>query len=105
MSKYSGNIGFVVPVETAPGIWVESPIERHYHGDILQNRKNWQVGTGINDDLRLNVRISVVSDAYLNVHRSQIAYVSYAGAKWKVTDIEDQRPRLIFSIGGVYNEG
>ena len=35
---------------------------------------------------------------------SQIRYVEYLGAKWRVTKVEVRHPRLVLSIGGVYNE-
>ena len=36
-------------------------------------------------------------------HCSSMVYVELMGEKWKVTDVEIQYPRLILSIGGVYN--
>lgn len=31
-------------------------------------------------------------------------YIEFMGAKWKITNIEVQYPRLILTVGGVYNE-
>jgi hypothetical protein len=30
-------------------------------------------------------------------------YVEFMGTKWKITNVEVQYPRLILSVGGVYN--
>ena len=31
-------------------------------------------------------------------------YVTYMGVKWKVENISVQFPRLVLSLGGIYNE-
>jgi hypothetical protein len=105
MAKYSGKIGFVLstPVETAPGVF-ENPItERKYRGDVLQDSRRWDKSEYANDDLNLANRISIVGDAYAHDNFFAIRYVEWMGALWKVTKVEIQRPRLILTIGGVYN--
>ena len=105
MAKYSGKIGFVVstPVETSPGIF-ENPIEeRKYRGDILEDNRRWDKSEYANDDLNLANRISIVGDAYAYGNFFAIRYVEWMGALWKVTKVEIKRPRLILTIGGVYN--
>lgn len=37
------------------------------------------------------------------VNFQNIRYITYLGANWKVTSIDVQYPRLVLSIGGVYN--
>lgn len=31
-------------------------------------------------------------------------YATYMNSKWKITDVEVEYPRLILTLGGVYNE-
>jgi hypothetical protein len=31
-------------------------------------------------------------------------YIEFMGARWKITSVEVKHPRLILTIGGVYNE-
>ena len=31
-------------------------------------------------------------------------YVEFMGAKWKISSVEVQYPRLILTVGGVYND-
>lgn len=103
MAKYYGSIGYAETTETAPGVWTEVLTERKYSGDILKNTRRWPTGENLNDDLVINNLISIVADpfAYQNFHKMR--YLEWLGAFWKITNIEVQRPRLILTIGGVYN--
>jgi len=103
MAKFYGVIGYSETMETAPGVWEEVITERNYSGDVVKHSKRWQAGDNLNDDLILNNEISVVADpfAYQNFHTMR--YIKWMGASWKITKIDVQRPRLILSIGNVYN--
>lgn len=103
MAKFYGTIGYIESVETAPGVFVEQPIERVYTGDVLRNTKRWEKGEGLNDNLTINNTISIVADAYAYEHFFAIRYVNWMGSCWKVTSVEIQRPRLILILGGIYN--
>lgn len=105
MAKFCGVVGYGVEKETAPGVYEPSIEERRYFGDVLRNAKRWENGEGLNDDLKITNRISIVADAYAYEHAYAIRYVSWMGTKWKVSelDIDIQRPRIILSIGGVWN--
>lgn len=104
MAKFYGAIGYGETKETYPGVWEESITEKYYYGDVLQFNRRWDSGEHLNDDLNINNKLSIVADpfAYQNFH--MIRYVEWFGAKWKVTNAEVQYPRLILTIGGVYNE-
>lgn len=103
MSKWCGKIGFTDTVEYEPGCWDSQIVERTYYGDIISNRwKRQNTGT-INDDINLSNQISIVADPYAMNHCSTIAYAEFMGNEWKVSDVEIQYPRLILTIGGVYN--
>lgn len=105
MSRYCGIVGYAETVETdAPGVWSPDKIaERRYYGDVIRNTRCWEKGEGLNDDLVVNNQISVVADAYALNHFFNIRYVSWMGTNWKVTNVEVQPPRLLLTIGGVYN--
>lgn len=103
MAKFCGKIGFVESRETSPGVWTEEPIERSYTGDVTRNMRYWNQGQNLNDDFNVSNSISIVADNYLYEHLGIMKYVTWMGTKWKISSIEVQRPRLILSIGGVYN--
>ena len=103
MSKYFGKIGYGVTEETRPGVFEPKITEREYYGDIVRNSRRLENGGKVNDDLNINMTLSIVADpfAYQNFH--QLKYVEYMGAKWKATYVEPQYPRLTITLGGVYN--
>ena len=108
MAKFFGIVGFAADVIEGEGenegIAIEAPvIERQYYGDFVQMNRRYENGKDINDDLQLNVRVSILADDYLNEHLRAIKYIDLNGALWKVTNVEPARPRLILSIGGLYN--
>lgn len=104
MGKWYGVIGYSDTVETEPGIWTSQITERNYYGDLSGNFSRWSTASdSTNDDLQLDAKISIIADpfAYQNFHTMK--YVEYMGAKWKISKVEPQYPRLILAIGGVYN--
>lgn len=103
MAKFYGAIGFAELSETTPGVWNEEIKEYFYYGDLTRNSRRLQSTDQVNDNLNISNEISIVSDPYANEHFYNMRYVRFMGAKWKVTDVEVQYPRLILSLGGIYN--
>lgn len=103
MAKFSGVIGYAAQQKTKPGVWEDCIIERPYRGDILQNMNRWKTSEQVNDNLTIDNKISIISDPYACENFGCIRYIKWMGVRWKVNTIEIVRPRLILSIGGVYN--
>ena len=103
MAKYHGKVGFVTIQEKTPGVDVEVPVEREYFGDVYRNTKRWSKGTDINPDLTINNQISIVADQYARDNLYAIRYVSWMGTRWSISNVDVQHPRLILTIGEVYN--
>ena len=103
MAKFYGAIGFMESQETSPGVWEGVITERNYFGDVVRNTSQWQKGEPLNDDITISNTISIVSDPYAYQNFHTMKYVVWMGASWKITSIEVQRPRLLLTIGGVYN--
>ena len=105
MAKFFGVIGFNEgTVETSPGVWEQQVVERQYYGDLLRNSRRLQTTDQLNDDINISNEISIVADPYANANFHSIRYVEFMGAKWKVSNVEVQFPRLILTLGGVWNE-
>lgn len=103
MSKFYGAVGYAETVETSPGVWEEQITERNYYGDVIRNTRRLQGADKVNDDVNISNEISIVADPYANDHFYTIRYVVFQGAKWKVSNVDVQYPRLILSLGGLYN--
>lgn len=106
MAKYYDAIGYVdKTVEVRPGVWEEQIIERPYTGDVIKNTRRLEGGDQVNDNLNVNNTISIVADAYAFQNFFAIRYAMWMGVKWKVKTVEVQSPRLLLTLGGVYNNG
>lgn len=103
MAKWCGQIGFAETKETSPGIWEEDIIERKYRGDLIRNSRRLQSSDKVNDNINISNQISIVADPYANENFYSMRYACFRGTKWKITDIEVQYPRLLLTLGGVYN--
>lgn len=103
MAKWYGKVGYITTTETSPGVWTPEEIEREYYGDYTRNHSRWSSSQNINEDITLQSEISIVCDPYALQNFRYIRYVTYMGSKWKVTSVDVQYPRLVLSIGGVYN--
>lgn len=105
MAKFYGIIGYAITKETEPGIYEEVVVENAYYGDVLKDSRRLQERAKVNDDITISNRISIIADPFANNHFHSMRYVEVMGTKWKITDVEVAFPRLILSIGGVYNGG
>lgn len=104
MAKYYGVIGFAELVENTPGVWTEEITERYYYGDDIRDTRKLQVSSaGINDNINVANKLSILADPYANEKIFDMRYAEFRGAKWKITDVEVQYPRLVLMLGGLYN--
>lgn len=103
MPKFYGPIGYVEDVVTGVDIHTNKPVERFYRGDIENNNRRLEKGEGVNDDVTIGNKISIVADPYAYEHFYSMRYVKLMGVAWKVTNVDVKYPRLILSLGGVYN--
>lgn len=103
MAKFYGKVGYAESVKVGPGVWDESITERNYYGDVLRYVRKSQTADKSTDDINVDVKISIVSDPYAIDHFHAIRYVEFGGAKWEVPSVEPQYPRIILTLGGLYN--
>lgn len=105
MARFYGTVGYGEPVESPPGsgVWRDQIVEFPYTGDVIRNTRKLEGGEGLNDDINVGNSISVVADQFADANFFKIKYVRWMGTLWKVTNVVVQRPRLILSLGSVYN--
>lgn len=105
MAKWYGKVGYIITTESeaSPGVWIPKPVERYYQGDFTRNHKRWESSQDINDNITLQSEISIVCDPYALQNFQSIRYVEFMDSLWKVTAVDVRYPRLVLSIGGVYN--
>jgi len=103
MAKWYGKVGYIITTETTPGVWTPKTVEKNYTGDLTRNHKRWELSQNVNDNITLQSEISIVCDPYALQNFQYIRYVEFMNTRWKVTAVDVQYPRLVLSIGGVYN--
>ncbi len=104
MTKFYGDIGFVDTVEVSPGIWEEQVTTRKYYGDVTRNQRRYQENAqSVNDNLNISNEISVLGDGYLLENLGRMRWVEFGGAKWKITWINVEYPRIVLTLSGLYN--
>lgn len=104
MNKFYGVIGYAETVETTPGVWEEKIVARNYYGDILRNNRQLQSSEHLNDDINISNEISILADPYADNHFHAMRYAEFMGARWKITRVEVQYPRLKLTLGGLYTD-
>lgn len=104
MDKFYGSVGCADTVETAPGVWQEQIVEHNYSGDLIRNTRQLQSGETLNDNINIANEISILADPFARQNFHKMRYVTFMGSKWKISKVEVNYPRLILTIGGLYNE-
>ncbi len=105
MAKFYGNIGYAEMIETRPGVWEEQITDHPYRGELIRNTRRLQSSDKLHDNIVIANEISIIADPFANQNFHSIRYVEFNGAKWKVDNVEVQHPRLILTLGGLYNDG
>ncbi len=103
MAKFYGEIGYAITEETKPGVWTETIVVKNYYGDLIRNTRRLQNSNNLNDNVNVSNEISILSDPFANENFHAMRYVKFMDVKWKVSSVDVQYPRLILSIGEVYN--
>ena len=103
--RFFGVVGYGELSETLPGsgVWEDVITEVNYSGDVLRDTRNLDPADKVNDDLSVNNSISIVADAQAVNHFHKIKYIVWQGIRWTVDSVEVRPPRLLLTLGGVYN--
>lgn len=105
--RWYGKVGYAENIEkdpvNAPSVYVDVITEKQYTGDLMRNNRRWNNGNSVNGVVNISNQISILSDPYIIANFQNIRYAECMGTLWCVTDVEVQYPRLILTLGGVYN--
>lgn len=103
MARFYGKVGFGQTVETRPGVMEDVIVERPFYGDVLRPGNSFDGSEKVNRDVSATNRISIIADDYAAQNADAIRFVEWRGVLRYVTAINDERPRLVLSLGEVYN--
>ena len=104
--KWRGEIGFSEITKVRPGVYLPTITSRIYRGDVNTHPvwRNQYSSDSVNDDVNMSMTISVVADPYAVQNLGYMKYITYNGSKWRISSVEPRFPRLVISIGGLYND-
>lgn len=105
MTRFFGAVGYGDSVETPSdsGVWVDTITEFEYYGDVIRNTRKLESGENLNNDITVGNSISIIANDFAIKHFFNIKYVRWEGVLWDVNNVEVREPRLILSLGSVYN--
>lgn len=104
MAKWFGYVGYAIPEEIRPGVWKDRIVKCQFTGDEERSTSRWSSSSeGTNDNLTLDKQISIVADPFALQNYYAIKFIECRGVAWKVTSVNPQYPRLVLTVGGVYN--
>lgn len=104
--KFSGKAGFRIDdVEIEPGVYEPTVVVKSIKGTVISNYYQHQNSDKSTiDNVRITNQLSIVANQFLNKHIANLVYIEFQGVKWKVESFDIQPPRVVVSLGGVYNE-
>lgn len=105
MAKWSGKIGYIKSVEVQPGVWKDNTVIEHTsYGDMISSQDSTQpTSDSTNSNIILKNSISIIANQFAIENLGYMRYVVIKGVKWKVNDVKYLRPRILITIGGIYN--
>lgn len=101
--RYHGVVGYGLTVDRGNDVWSDDIIERTYYGEVLSVTRSMEQSDKVNEDIRLQNRVSILADAFAFENFIYIKYLSWTGSLWTVNSVDVKRPRLILSLGGIYD--
>ena len=104
MARFSVKIGFKETVESEPGIYNTTIVEKPATADMIYQVQRTATEEEVNDTVTLGHQISIVINPYISSNLINLAYVKMHGVKWRIKTFEVYYPRIKISLGGVYND-
>lgn len=101
--KFHGNIGFIQTTDAGHSVYKANLVEKPYFGDVLKYSKRYDAGQQVHDELTINNQISIVADVFAYQNIGYMRYVVWNGQKWAIISAELDYPRILLTIGGLYN--
>jgi hypothetical protein len=105
--RFHGAVGYATDEETSPGVWTETITEKEYYGDIIRHTRRLEASSPVLPTLNANLKFdnlfSILADAFAYENFEKMRYVNWNGSNWTVTAVEVRRPRLILTMGDLWN--
>ena len=84
-------------------MWTPTMRWRQYYGDVQRFARRVEGGQNINDNMSISNTISILADPYALQNLGYMKCIEWMGTLWEISSIDISYPRMVLSIGGVYN--
>jgi hypothetical protein len=105
--RFSGAVGYATSTETAPGVWRDVIEEKMYIGDVVRDTRRLDQSSlappALNANIALGNSFSILADPYAYDNFMNMRYIRWNGDNWTITLVEIKRPRLILTVGDLWN--
>ena len=105
--RFHGAVGVAASTQVSPGVWKDIITERTYYGDVVRQSRRLDppllVPPETAGNLTLENSFSILADSDAYADFMNFRYVEWEGNRWTVTNVEVRRPRLILTVGGLWN--
>ncbi len=101
--KWYGKIGYALTEDNGDGVWTPIMTWKQYYGDVQRFSRRIEGGQTVNDNLNISNTISIIADPYAFKNVGYMKCSEWMGTLWEISSIDISYPRMVLSIGGVYN--
>lgn len=105
--RFYGAVGYATSQEGVPGVWSDTITEKFYYGDVIRQSRRLDPPPTVppqeNSDISLENSFSIVADETAYANWKTMRYVVWEGTAWRISNVEVRRPRLILTVGGIWN--
>lgn len=102
MPKFKGLIGYGVETEVSPGVFRDQIVSKKHSGEMLKVHIK-HTPNDLVTATTLSNTISIIPNRFMLQHYGEIRFVVLGGSKWSIASISYEPPRIVLTLGGVYN--
>ena len=101
--KWYGKIGYALTEDNGDGVWIPTMSWKQYYGDVQRFFRRIEGAQNVNDNINIGNTISIIADPYAFKNAGYMKCIEWMGNLWEISSVDISYPRLVVSIGGVYN--
>ena len=106
MTRFSGLIGIARGPEESdsnPGVYEEVIVELRVTGGQMRRDPGARYSNMKANKPRAKHILSIIPPESSTVDINEVVYIWWKGRKWSVIDIGYEHPRVLLTLGGLYN--
>ena len=104
MTRYLGLLGVKEPsIEVRPGVYKSGINEKLVSGFLITRHIRYSALEIQQQTPSANQILSIIPPQGVVLNFETVAYITYQGLKWSVSAVKYAPPRVLMTLGGIYN--